>query len=83
MCEPPGDNAGIAASWMAYAPAAITRCPHMHHAVARASGQPLNVLPDDIAERTARDWESITDFSRMHFDEMVAILDAADPSFRE
>jgi len=55
----------------------------MHHAVARASGQPLNVLPDDIAERTARDWESITDFSRMHFDEMVAILDAADPSFRE
>ena len=52
-------------------------------AVARASGQPLNILPDDIAERTARDWEAITDFSRMHFDEMVAILDADDPSFRE
>ena len=28
-CEPPGDSARIAASWMAYAPAAITRCPHM------------------------------------------------------
>jgi len=28
-CEPPGDSARIAASWMTYAPAAITRCPHM------------------------------------------------------
>jgi len=28
MCELPGTNARIAASWMTYAPAAITRCPH-------------------------------------------------------
>lgn len=50
--------------------------------LARASGQPLNVLSDDVAERTARDWESITDFSRRHFDEMVDILDAQEPDFR-
>ena len=51
-------------------------------AVARASGQPLNILPDEIAERTAQDWESIPDFSRAHFNEMVTILDAEDPGFR-
>jgi ribulose-5-phosphate 4-epimerase/fuculose-1-phosphate aldolase len=48
---------------------------------AYATGQPLNVLPDDIAEKTAQDWEQITDFSIAHFEEMKSILDAEDSSY--
>ena len=46
-----------------------------------STGQPLKVLPDDIAERTAQDWEQLTDFSKAHFEEMKRILDAEDPSY--
>lgn len=48
---------------------------------AYSTGQPLKILPDDIAERTAQDWEQITDFSKAHFAEMKSILDAEDPSY--
>ena len=48
---------------------------------AYATGQPLKVLPDDVAETTAQDWEQITDFSIAHFEEMKRILDAEDPSY--
>jgi ribulose-5-phosphate 4-epimerase/fuculose-1-phosphate aldolase len=50
---------------------------------AYATGQPLKTLPDDIAERTAQDWEQITDFSKAHFEEMKCILDAEDPSYAD
>jgi len=50
---------------------------------AYSTGQPLNVLSDDVAERTARDWEGIVDFSLAHFEEMKAILDREDPSYRD
>jgi ribulose-5-phosphate 4-epimerase/fuculose-1-phosphate aldolase len=48
---------------------------------AYATGQPLKVLPDEVAENTAQDWERITDFSIAHFEEMKRILDAEDPSY--
>ncbi|HEY0201953.1 MAG TPA: class II aldolase/adducin family protein, partial [Burkholderiaceae bacterium] len=32
-------------------------------AIAHATGQPLRILSPEVAERTARDWESIRDFS--------------------
>lgn len=48
-----------------------------------ATGQPLNVLSDDVAETTAQGWEGIRDFSIAHFEEMKAILDAEDPSYRD
>jgi ribulose-5-phosphate 4-epimerase/fuculose-1-phosphate aldolase len=48
---------------------------------AYSTGQPLKILPDNIAERTAQDWEQITDFSKAHFEEMKRILDAKDPSY--
>jgi ribulose-5-phosphate 4-epimerase/fuculose-1-phosphate aldolase len=48
---------------------------------AYATGQPLKVLPDAVAESTAQDWEQITDFSIAHFDEMKCILDDEDPSY--
>ncbi|ETX12638.1 hypothetical protein MUS1_03375 [Marinomonas ushuaiensis DSM 15871] len=46
-----------------------------------STGQPLNVLSDEVAEKTARDWEGITDFSRQHFEEMKALMIQMDPSF--
>jgi ribulose-5-phosphate 4-epimerase/fuculose-1-phosphate aldolase len=48
---------------------------------AYATGQPLKVLPDDVAEKTAQDWEQLTDFALAHFEEMKRILDAEDPSY--
>jgi ribulose-5-phosphate 4-epimerase/fuculose-1-phosphate aldolase len=48
---------------------------------AYATGQPLKVLPDEVAENTAQDWEQITDFSIAHFEEMKRVLDAEDPSY--
>ncbi|QOZ08080.1 class II aldolase and adducin N-terminal domain-containing protein [Bradyrhizobium sp. CCBAU 51765] len=50
---------------------------------AYATGQPLRVLPDAVAESTAQDWEQITDFSIAHFEEMKCILDAEDPSYAQ
>jgi ribulose-5-phosphate 4-epimerase/fuculose-1-phosphate aldolase len=48
---------------------------------AYSTGQPLKVLPDEIAESTAQDWEQITDFSIAHFEEMKRVLDDEDPSY--
>lgn len=48
---------------------------------AYSTSRPLNVLPDDVAERTAQDWEKISDFSITHFEEMKRILDTEDPSY--
>ncbi|KTC07796.1 hypothetical protein AO387_03995 [Pseudomonas syringae ICMP 11168] len=45
-----------------------------------STGQPLKVLADDVAEKTARDWQKITDFSRQHFEEMKLLMIQADPS---
>lgn len=50
---------------------------------AYATGKPLRVLSDAVAERTARDWESIADFSIAHFEEMKKVLDEEDPSYRD
>lgn len=45
-----------------------------------STGQPLKILSDAVAEKTARAWETIPDFSRQHFEEMKALMIAADPS---
>ena len=50
---------------------------------AYGTGRPLNVLSDEVAEMTARDWEGIADFSVAHFEEMKAVLDKEDPSYRD
>ncbi|EJN02698.1 class II aldolase and adducin N-terminal domain-containing protein [Herbaspirillum sp. YR522] len=51
--------------------------------VAYATHQRLNVLSDEVAEKTARDWEGIRDFSIAHFEEMKRILDKEDPSYAD
>lgn len=50
---------------------------------AYSTGQTLNILNDDVAEKTAQDWEKIEDFSIAHFEEMKAILALEDPSFMD
>jgi ribulose-5-phosphate 4-epimerase/fuculose-1-phosphate aldolase len=45
-----------------------------------STGQPLRVLSDEVAEKTALGWEKITDFSRRHFEEMKQLMIEADAS---
>lgn len=49
--------------------------------LAYATGRPLNVMPRELAERTARDWEEYTESALAHFAEMKRVLDAKDPSY--
>lgn len=53
------------------------------YTTALSTGRPLHVLADDVAEKTARDWEKITDFSIAHFEEMKHLLSKEDPSFAD
>ena len=48
-----------------------------------ATGQALNILADDVAEKTAQDWEKIEDFSIAHFEEIKTLLMQEDPSFMD
>lgn len=45
------------------------------------TGQRLRVLPDDVAERTARQWEEMSGADK-HFSELMAILDDEEPDYR-
>ena len=45
------------------------------------TGRPLRVLPDAIAEKTAREWEAYPGFAEAHLSELRAILDAEDPGY--
>lgn len=46
------------------------------------TGRALRVLPDDIAEKTAREWETYPGFCDAHLRELMALLDAEEPDFR-
>ena len=51
--------------------------------LAYSTGRPLNVMPDELAELTARGWEEYADAAAAHFAEMKKLLDAKDPSYAE
>lgn len=51
--------------------------------LARANGTPLNLLPHEVAERTAEGWTKYTASAFAHFEEMKAILDEKDPSYAD
>jgi ribulose-5-phosphate 4-epimerase/fuculose-1-phosphate aldolase len=51
--------------------------------LAYSTGRPLNVMPAELAERTARGWEDYKDAAFSHFEEMKRILDARDPSYAD
>lgn len=45
------------------------------------TGHPLRVLPEEIAEKTAQEWETYPGFADAHLSELRAILDAEDPAY--
>jgi ribulose-5-phosphate 4-epimerase/fuculose-1-phosphate aldolase len=51
--------------------------------LAYSTGQKLNVMSAEVAERTARGWESYKDAAFSHFEELKRILDAKDPSYAD
>ncbi len=51
--------------------------------LAYSTGQPLSVLDDEMAEKTAAGWDEFRESAFAHFDEMKAILDREDPTYRE
>ena len=51
--------------------------------LAYASGQPLAVLSDDVAERTAVAWEEFREAGYAHFRDLKALLDREDSSYRD
>jgi ribulose-5-phosphate 4-epimerase/fuculose-1-phosphate aldolase len=51
--------------------------------LAYASGQPLNVMSDAVASKTAADWRDYADAAFAHFEQLKAMLDAKDKSYRD
>lgn len=51
--------------------------------LAYSTGQPLAVMDDKLAERTASEWEVCADAEFAHFSEMKRILDREDPSYAD
>jgi hypothetical protein len=51
--------------------------------LAYASGQPLNVMGDNLAKKTAEGWRDYTDAAFAHFEQMKELLDEKDPSYRD
>jgi ribulose-5-phosphate 4-epimerase/fuculose-1-phosphate aldolase len=49
--------------------------------LAYQTGQKLNIMSHDVAEKTAQEWESDRDQFHVHFSEMKLLLDAEDPSY--
>lgn len=45
------------------------------------TGRPLRFLPDDVAEKTAREWEDYPGFAENHLREIVALLRAEGADF--
>ena len=51
--------------------------------LAYASGQPLNELPHEIAEKTALGWDSYKGMAFAHFNYLKEQLDREDPSYKD
>lgn len=51
--------------------------------LAYQTGQPLAVMPDDLAEETAAGWSVYKDAEIAHFEEMKAILDREAPDYAD
>jgi ribulose-5-phosphate 4-epimerase/fuculose-1-phosphate aldolase len=53
------------------------------YVLACSTGRALNVMPPELAERTALGWEHYPSFMGAHFDEMKRFLDGRDPSYAD
>lgn len=50
--------------------------------LAYSTGQPLNIMSDELAEKTAQGWEEYSDSAFAHFEQLKKILDETDDSYR-
>ena len=46
------------------------------------TGQPLRVMPDEIAEKTAKEMESYSKQDDRHFEQLKSILDDEDADYK-
>lgn len=51
--------------------------------LAYSTGKPLNLMSDDLAEKTAAGWDAYSDMSFAHFEQMKQQLDLKDRSWRD
>lgn len=51
--------------------------------LAYSTGQPLNIMADELAERTAKDWDTYSESAIAHFDEMKEVLTAQGSRFAD
>ena len=51
--------------------------------LAYSTGQPLEIMPDELAEETASEWETYRDAELAHFAEMKRILDKEEPDYKD
>lgn len=51
--------------------------------IAYSTQKDLKLLPDEVAEKTARQWEAFPNFAAKHFRELKAILDEEEPDYRD
>ena len=51
--------------------------------LAYSTGQPLSIMDDELAEKTASGWDNYTDASYAHFDQLKCLLDKEDSSWRD
>lgn len=51
--------------------------------LAYSTGEPLNVMDDDLAEEVARSWDSYAGMATAHFEALKAMLDHSDSDYRE
>ena len=51
--------------------------------LAYSTGRDLNIMPHDLAEATAAEWDVYKDAEHAHFAEMKRILDKEDPSYAD
>jgi ribulose-5-phosphate 4-epimerase/fuculose-1-phosphate aldolase len=50
---------------------------------AYSTGQPLAVMDDELAEKTAAGWEAYGGMATAHFEHLKSMLDKADPSYKD
>jgi ribulose-5-phosphate 4-epimerase/fuculose-1-phosphate aldolase len=50
--------------------------------LALSTGKELSVIPDELARRTAQQWQEYPDFAEQHFAELKRILDEEEPEYR-
>ena len=51
--------------------------------IIQQTGQPLRVLSDEVAEKTARQLDAYPSQGDRHLSEILAILDREEPDFRD